>query len=260
MPAASGHRRQRRVRRRRRPGRHRRRPRRHAAVLTGVRLEIEGEHGHPRRHRPLPARGPRACAGSPSEPDCPRPRWCPARPSPTPPSRSPPATRSPSRSRPPVAAARAWSASRAAAGDDHAGCSTASSRSTARCFPDESPRSPSVDTAALVEAVNGSALVAERNTPVRLRFAAGEVDPRGRQRRGGAGRPRRSTPRSRASDIDDRVQPGYLLDGLGAIDSDAAAAVVHDADASRRCSPASAAGDEAGRRLPLPVMPVRLSG
>ena len=84
-------------------------------------------------------------------------------------------------------AARAWSASRAPAGAPRPGCSTASSRSTASLLPAESAGVATVDTAALVEAVRRVALVAERNTPVRLTFAAGEVHPRGRRRRRGPG-------------------------------------------------------------------------
>ena len=58
----------------------------------------------------------------------------------------------------------------------HAACSTASSPSTARCCPASRPRSPRSRPRALVDAVKRVALVAERNTPVRLTFSGGEVE------------------------------------------------------------------------------------
>ena len=79
------------------------------------------------------------------------------------------------------------------------GCSTVSSRSTARCCPSSRRRVADVDTAAFVEAVKRVALVAERNTPVRLSFTDGEVAARRRHRRRGPGDRGARGARSRAS-------------------------------------------------------------
>ena len=66
-----------------------------------------------------------------------------------------------------------------------------------------------------VEAVKRVALVAERNTPVRLSFSAGEADPRGRRPATRRRPRRRSTPASQGDDISIAFNPAFLLDGLG---------------------------------------------
>ena len=175
-------------------------------VLTGVRVEIEGETHHAGRHRPLPARGARAGldagavravrdrAGAGPHPG--RHREGAGR-------RRQGHARA-GRRRP---AARAWSASRAAAGAPRPGCSTASSRSTSRCCPASRPAWRPSRPPALVEAVHRVALVAERNTPVRLSLRRRRADPRGRHRRRGAGVGVAGRGPRRRRHLD-RVQPG----------------------------------------------------
>lgn len=85
-------------------------------------------------------------------------------------------------------------------------------------LPNESSTHAVVDTSALVEAVKRVALVAERNTPVRLTFADNEVS-----LRAGAGDDAQAEEALEADingdDIEIAFNPGYLLDGLSAIDS-----------------------------------------
>ena len=64
---------------------------------------------------------------------------------------------------------------RCAARRPPAGCSTASSRSTARCCPDAASATAIVDSAALTDAVRRVALVASRTSPIRLSFSADGV-------------------------------------------------------------------------------------
>jgi DNA polymerase-3 subunit beta len=76
-------------------------------------------------------------------------------------------------------------------------------------------------TAPFAEAVKRVALVAERNTPVRLAFSAGEL-----VLEAGAGDEAQAVETLEASFDGDDLQiafnPQYLLDGLSAIDSDVA--------------------------------------
>lgn len=85
-------------------------------------------------------------------------------------------------------------------------------------LPNESSTHAHVDTAALMEAVKRVALVAERNTPVRLSFAHGEVG-----LRAGAGDDAQAEETLEADitgdDIEIAFNPGYLQDGLNAIDA-----------------------------------------
>jgi DNA polymerase-3 subunit beta len=75
--------------------------------------------------------------------------------------------------------------------------------------------------APFAEAVKRVALVAERNTPVRLTFSSGEV-----LLEAGTGDEAQATEAIEASFDGDQLQiafnPQYLLDGIGAIDSDTA--------------------------------------
>ena len=146
-------------------------------VLTGVRRRDRGRRRSPWPRPTATASRSASCSGSPEQPDVSRRSpWSPRGPSPTPPSRWPPAPRStlalagrrhrrgPDRLR------------RRAAAAPPPGCSTASSPSTARCCPTEfSARRRRRRPAPFVEAVKRVALVAERNTPVRLSFCGGEV-------------------------------------------------------------------------------------
>ena len=118
----------------------RRRPRRHAAGAHRRPGRDRGREGHPGRHRPLPARRPRADLDARSRPACRRSRWCPARTLADTAKALAVGRQGHRRAGVRRQPARAWSASRAPAGARRRGCSTASSRSTARCCPAESRR------------------------------------------------------------------------------------------------------------------------
>ena len=85
-------------------------------------------------------------------------------------------------------------------------------------LPSESSTLVSIETAALVEAVKRVALVAERNTPVRLAFSGNEV-----LLRAGAGDEAQATEaaecRIEGDGLEIAFNPQYLLDGLGAVDA-----------------------------------------
>jgi DNA polymerase-3 subunit beta len=126
-------------------------------------------------------------------------------------------------------------------------------------FPNESTTTARVDTAALVEALKRVALVAERNTPVRLSFADSAVT-----LDAGSGDEAQATESLEAQidgdDISIGFNPGYLLDGLGAI----GAPVAHLAF-TQPTRPAALSGASDGDSAPLLdfrylLMPVRLQG
>ncbi|HYD09853.1 MAG TPA: DNA polymerase III subunit beta [Acidimicrobiales bacterium] len=85
-----------------------------------------------------------------------------------------------------------------------------------RLFPDETPIHAVVDKAALTEAARRVALVAERNTPIRLAFSEGQV-----VLDAGQGDDAQASEALEATlvgeDITVAFNPQYLLDGLGAI-------------------------------------------
>ncbi len=85
-----------------------------------------------------------------------------------------------------------------------------------RLFPDETPIHAVVDKAALTEAAKRVALVAERNTPIRLAFSEGQV-----VLDAGQGDDAQASEALEATlvgeDITVAFNPQYLLDGLGAI-------------------------------------------
>ncbi len=85
-----------------------------------------------------------------------------------------------------------------------------------RLFPDETPIHAVVDKAALTEAARRVALVAERNTPIRLAFTEGQV-----VLDAGQGDDAQASEALEAAlvgeDITVAFNPQYLLDGLGAI-------------------------------------------
>jgi len=85
-----------------------------------------------------------------------------------------------------------------------------------RLFPDETPIHAVVDKAALTEAARRVALVAERNTPIRLAFSEGQV-----VLDAGQGDDAQASEALEASlvgeDITVAFNPQYLLDGVGAI-------------------------------------------
>jgi DNA polymerase-3 subunit beta len=86
-------------------------------------------------------------------------------------------------------------------------------------FPMESPVHAVVRTAALVEAVRRVALVAERNTPVRMSFSDGQV-----VLEAGQGEEAQASEAVEASlvgeDLTVAFNPGFLLDGLQALTTD----------------------------------------
>ncbi|HEY7486375.1 MAG TPA: DNA polymerase III subunit beta [Streptosporangiaceae bacterium] len=88
-------------------------------------------------------------------------------------------------------------------------------------LPSEYAGRAEVQTAPFIEAVKRVALVAERNTPVRLSFRQGEV-----VLEAGTGDEAQAVEALEATlegeDINIAFNPGYLLDGLTAIDSDVA--------------------------------------
>ncbi len=126
-------------------------------------------------------------------------------------------------------------------------------------LPDESPIRATVGTAALIESVRRVALVAERNTPIRLSFTDGSVT-----LEAGSGDEAQASESLDAQltgeDISIAFNPGYLLDGLGALDATHAqlsfTASTRPAVISGKSS-ADAAALEDYRYL---LMPVRLSG
>ena len=83
-------------------------------------------------------------------------------------------------------------------------------------FPSTADTESVIDTAALVEAVKRVALVAERNTPVRLRFTDGQVTIEA-----GAGDDAQASEAVEAvltgPEIEIAFNPQFLLDGLGAV-------------------------------------------
>lgn len=85
-----------------------------------------------------------------------------------------------------------------------------------RLFPDETPIHAVVEKAALTEAARRVALVAERNTPIRLAFSEGQV-----VLDAGQGDDAQASEALEATlvgeDITVAFNPQYLLDGLGAI-------------------------------------------
>lgn len=126
-------------------------------------------------------------------------------------------------------------------------------------LPSESPIKATVETAALIESVRRVALVAERNTPIRLSFGDGTVT-----LEAGSGDEAQASESLEAQldgeDISIAFNPGYLLDGLNALDASHAqlsfTASTRPAVISGK-SAADAAAIEDYRYL---LMPVRLSG
>ena len=121
-------------------------------------------------------------------------------------------------------------------------------------LPVESPASALVTANHLVEAVKRVALVAPRSSPIRLSFAAGEV-----VLEAGGGDDAQATESLEASYEGEPMtiafNPGYLLDGLGAIDSDVARMAL-----TTPAKPAVITGKEPESTYRYLLMPVRLAG
>lgn len=129
-------------------------------------------------------------------------------------------------------------------------------------LPSESSSVATVETAPFVEAVKRVALVAERNTPIRLAFSAGEV-----VLEAGAGDEAQASEGLSANlsgeDISIAFNPGYLLDGLGAIAVPNAqlAFTTPSKPAVITPGPSEGGGDsEPNADYRYLIMPVRLSG
>jgi DNA polymerase III subunit beta len=122
-------------------------------------------------------------------------------------------------------------------------------------LPTEAATVATLDTVTLVEAVKRVALVAERNTPVRLSFSGDEV-----VLRAGAGDEAQATEALECvvegDPLDIAFNPQYLLDGLGAVDSPATR--MSFTVATRPAVLTAAAADPVEYRYLL--MPVRLAG
>ena len=125
-------------------------------------------------------------------------------------------------------------------------------------LPTESAAIATIDTAALIEAVKRVALVAERNTPVRLEFEGSELT-----LRAGAGEDAQAVDVLESSlegdAIDIAFNPAYLLDGLAAVGS-----AVTRFSFTQQSRPAvlTAVGDDgqATDDYKYLLMPVRLTG
>jgi DNA polymerase-3 subunit beta len=121
-------------------------------------------------------------------------------------------------------------------------------------FPAQYAATAQLTTGAFVEAIKRVALVAPRNSSVRLTFATSEVT-----LEAGGGDDAAASEAVECSFEGEPFtigfNPGYLLDGLGAIDSDTA-----QLGFTTPTKPAVITGKEAGTDYRYLVMPVRLSG
>jgi len=124
-------------------------------------------------------------------------------------------------------------------------------------LPDSSSATASVDTNQLIDAVRRVSLVATRTSPVRLSFSAdGVVLEAGGLDEAEAAE---SLPASFDGEpLTIAFNPTYLLDGLGAIDSDEAR-LAFTAPTKPAVLTGKASGDESGDYRYL-LMPVRLAG
>jgi len=123
-------------------------------------------------------------------------------------------------------------------------------------LPNESSITAMVDTSALIDAVKRVSLVAERNTPVRLAFTAGEVE-----LRAGTGDEATATEAVECVLDGDAIEiafnPAYLLDGLTALDDVSTRLSFTASTRPAVLTGGSTEGIAAYRYL---LMPVRLSG
>jgi len=126
-------------------------------------------------------------------------------------------------------------------------------------LPSESASVATVETATLVETVKRVALVAERNTPVRLAFSDGVVT-----LEAGSGDEAQASESIEATlqgePISIAFNPGYLLDGLGALDAPYARLSFTLATKPAVLTGASGPDGEVDSAYRYLLMPVRLSG
>lgn len=122
-------------------------------------------------------------------------------------------------------------------------------------LPDEASTVSTVEKGSLIEAVKRVALVAERNTPVRLTFSGEEV-----ALQAGSGDEAQATEIIEGTTDGDAIEiafnPQYLLDGLTSIDTDEVKISFTGATRPAVLTPASPSGKDRYRYL---LMPVRLT-
>ncbi|GAB79070.1 DNA polymerase-3 subunit beta [Austwickia chelonae] len=158
----------------------------------------------------------------------------------------------------------------AAGGDGLIGFEAGQRRTTSRLLDGEYPKVSSifpssaeteavVETSALVEAVKRVSLVAERNTPVRLRFAEGQLSIDA-----GTGDDAQASEAIECSlsgeDFEIAFNPHYLLDGLHAIGTDHARLAFTQSNKPAVLSGQSSADGEADSSYRYVLMPVRFAG
>ncbi|MQA93122.1 MAG: DNA polymerase III subunit beta [Streptosporangiales bacterium] len=123
-------------------------------------------------------------------------------------------------------------------------------------FPNETNSLAEVQTGPFAEAVKRVALVAERNTPVRLAFSQGEL-----VLEAGTGDEAQAVESMEATlegdDIKIAFNPQFLLDGLAAIDSDVAR--LHFTTSTKPAVITGKPGDDGGADYRYLLMPVRLN-
>lgn len=126
-------------------------------------------------------------------------------------------------------------------------------------FPAEYTGAAVIETAPLIEAVKRVALVAERNTPIRLSFSTGEVT-----LEAGSGDEAQASETMDAdfdeADISLAFNPGYLLEGLGAIDAPFAQLSYTTSTKPAVLTGRPAADAEHDPAYRYLIMPIRLSG
>jgi DNA polymerase III subunit beta len=126
-------------------------------------------------------------------------------------------------------------------------------------FPAEYTGAAVIETTALIEAVKRVALVAERNTPIRLSFSTGEVT-----LEAGSGDEAQASETMDAdfdeADISLAFNPGYLLEGLGAIDAPFAQLSYTTSTKPAVLTGRPAADAEHDPAYRYLIMPIRLSG
>jgi DNA polymerase III subunit beta len=125
-------------------------------------------------------------------------------------------------------------------------------------FPTTSETEAVVRTADLVEAVKRVALVAERNTPVRLRFAEGQV-----AIEAGTGDDAQASEAVECTltgpEVEIAFNPTYLLDGLGAVGTDWSRVSFTQASRPAVLSGQDSADGEADTSYRYVLMPVRFA-
>ena len=126
-------------------------------------------------------------------------------------------------------------------------------------LPAEANTIASVDTAALVEAVKRVSLVAERTTPLRMRFSGDEVD-----LQAGSGDEAQAVEALDATiagdDIEIAFNPRFLLDGLSALDAPVVRFAFTVSNKPAVLTGAAERGAEPAPEFRYLLMPVRLTG